>query len=187
MDEVTQLALQAGSGDPAAFTRLVRRTQAEVWRLCAHLVGPQDADDLTQDTYLRIHRSLPTFRGESSARTWILSIARRTCADSLRTTVRLRRLSERVGNQLATRSDTTPDPAGASDLRSLVAALPSDRRDAFVLTQVLGLPYLEAADVCGCPVGTIRSRVARAREELVAQLAPERLGEGGRLAEGGGS
>lgn len=58
-------------------------------------------------------------------------------------------------------------------LRRLVDALDPDRRDAFVLTQLLGLTYAEAADVCGCPVGTIRSRVARAREDLVAATAAE--------------
>jgi RNA polymerase sigma-70 factor (ECF subfamily) len=65
---------------------------------------------------------------------------------------------------------TTPDPTGAVDLDHLLAALDPDQRVAFVLTQVLGLRYAEAAEAIGCPVGTIRSRVARAREALVAAI-----------------
>jgi RNA polymerase sigma-70 factor (ECF subfamily) len=66
----------------------------------------------------------------------------------------------------------TPDPTGNVDLDALLAELDADQRAAFVLTQVLGLRYAEAANAVGCPVGTIRSRVARAREALVAALAP---------------
>lgn len=177
MDEITRLALDAGGGDQAAFTRLVRRTQAEVWRLCAHLVSRQDADDLTQSTYLRAFTALPSFRGDSSARTWLLSIARRTCADSLRRTIRMRNLTSRIGDRLLQAPPEIPDPSGEIELQSLVAHLAFDRREAFVLTQVLGLSYVEAAEVCDCPIGTIRSRVARAREELVAEIASRDAGE----------
>jgi RNA polymerase sigma-70 factor (ECF subfamily) len=71
------------------------------------------------------------------------------------------------------------DPAGSVAMRALVAALERERREAFVLTQVLGLSYAEAADVCACPVGTIRSRVARARADLVDALGGQsRTGTG---------
>jgi RNA polymerase sigma-70 factor (ECF subfamily) len=72
------------------------------------------------------------------------------------------------------------DPAGSVAMRSLVASLEPERREAFVLTQVVGLSYAEAADVCSCPVGTIRSRVARARADLVDALggAQSRTGTG---------
>ena len=85
---MTRLARAAGSGDRAALAALVRATQADVWRLCAHLVDPGAADDLTQETYLRAMRPLAGFRGDASARTWLLGIARRTCADAIRSRVR---------------------------------------------------------------------------------------------------
>jgi len=166
MDDLTRLALEAADGDRLALTSLVRRTQPDVWRLCAYLVDRQQADDLTQETFLRAIKALPSFRGESSARTWLLAIARYTCMDSLRGTHRRRRLRDRLA---AEPIDHSPDPTPASDLQDLIAGLDDDRRTAFVLTQVLGLGYAEAAEVVGCPIGTIRSRVARARGDLLAE------------------
>ena len=136
-----------------------------MWRLCAQLVSREQADDVTQEVYLRAYRALPSFRAESSARTWLLSIARRTCADAIRDLRRRRRLATRVE-----RPDTEPDPARVVSVEALLGGLDPERRVAFVLTQVLGLSYAEAAGVCGCPVGTIRSRVARARSDLVTRL-----------------
>jgi RNA polymerase sigma-70 factor (ECF subfamily) len=163
-DDVTRLALAARDGDRVAARAFVRSTQADVWRLCAHL-GAGSPDDLTQDTYLRAFRSLPSFRAEASARTWLLGIARRVAVDDVRAAERRRRL---VGSLRSIRgANTAPDPAGAVSTRALLADLDPDRRAAFVLTQVLGLSYAEAADACGCEVGTIRSRVARARARLV--------------------
>ncbi|MFI1192443.1 sigma-70 family RNA polymerase sigma factor [Micromonospora sp. NPDC020750] len=165
-DGATDWALAARGGDPVAQAAFVRATQAEVWRFAAALVDRDSADDLTQETYLRAFRALPGFEGRSSARTWLLGIARRACADHLRTVVRRRRLAERlVGHAHADRP--YPDPAGQLGATDLVRRLPAERRGAFVLTQLLGLSYAEAAAVEGVPVGTIRSRVARARADLV--------------------
>lgn len=165
-EAVTRDALAAQQGDHAAAARFVRATQAEVWRLVAHLGAREVADDLTQETYLRAFRALPRFAGRSSARTWLLVIARRVCADHVRTVTRRRRGPEPLGETV------TGDISEQIVLRTLVDGLPAARREAFVLTQLLGLGYEEAAQVCGCPVGTIRSRVARAREDLVRALAP---------------
>jgi RNA polymerase sigma-70 factor (ECF subfamily) len=168
--DATGWALAARHGDPAAQAEFVRATQAEVWRFAASLVDPDSADDLTQETYLRAFRALPAFEGRSSARTWLLGIARRTCADHLRSVVRRRRLEAR----LASRADTGlphPDPSGHLGAADLLRRLPEERRGAFVLTQVLGLSYAEAAVVEGVPVGTIRSRVARGRAELLDAVA----------------
>ncbi|MER7165516.1 sigma-70 family RNA polymerase sigma factor [Micromonospora sp. NPDC000207] len=165
-EAATRWALAARDGDPAAVSAFVRATQAEVWRFTAALVDPDSADDLTQETYLRVLRALPDFQGRSSARTWLLGIARRTCADHLRTVVRRRRLDDRLAAHAHT-DELHPDPAGQFGAADLVGRLAADRRSAFVLTQLLGLSYAEAAVVEGVPVGTIRSRVARARSELV--------------------
>jgi RNA polymerase sigma-70 factor, ECF subfamily len=174
MDDLTVLALAAGTGDRVALASFVRRTQADVWRFCAHVNGRAEADDLTQETFLRAIPALARFEGRSSARAWLLSIARRTCADSVRRTVRRRRLSEQIVHEHE--PDHQPAASGEVDLWLLLAKLEEGRRHAFVLTQVIGLSYAQAADACACPVGTIRSRVARAREDVMRQLGQAEYG-----------
>ena len=164
MDELTVLATSAGAGDRVALAAFVRRTQPDVWRLCRHLVGPNSADDVTQDTYLRAIPALARFRAESSARTWLLGIARRAAADAIRSEQRRRRL-------IPGRAAPVADAAGSIALDGLIAGLGPEQREAFVLTQVLGLSYVEAAEVGDVAVGTIRSRVARARETLASDVA----------------
>src|SRR5437870_7446894 len=80
VDELTRLFLSARDGDRTALLHAIRTSQADVWRLAYHLVGPDDADDVTQDAFVRAWKALPAFRGESSARTWLLAITRRACA-----------------------------------------------------------------------------------------------------------
>jgi len=171
-DELTLAALRARAGDQQAAAEFVRRSQADVWRLCAHLGSRADADDLTQETYTRAFGSLHRFAGRSSARSWLLSIARRVCADAIRT--------RRPVSPVAELDPPGPssDPADTVSLRILLDSIEAGYREAFVLTQVLGLSYPEAADVVGCPVGTIRSRVARARDALVAGLGSQRRRSG---------
>jgi RNA polymerase sigma-70 factor, ECF subfamily len=167
VDELTAAALRARRGDAGGAAQFVRGTQRDVWRLCAHLGSRADADDLTQETYARAFRSLHRFAGRSSARTWLLSIARRVCADAVREAVRARAITPE-------RPVPVADPAESATVRALLAALDTERREAFVLTQLVGLSYAEAADVCGCPIGTIRSRVARARGDLVTAFSSGR-------------
>lgn len=168
-DQVTRLALAAGNGDAEALEQFIKVTQRDVWRCVAHLGDVNTADDLTQETFLRAVGALPRFTGRSSARTWLLSIARRVVVDQIRR------------NQARPRTTGTVALDGLPgahrrgglfeaiiEVKMLLAELEPDRRDALIMTQVLGLTYAEAADVCGCPVGTIRSRVARAREDLIA-------------------
>jgi RNA polymerase sigma-70 factor (ECF subfamily) len=149
------------------FETLVRTLHGDVWLLCRHLGDTQSADDLTQETFLRVHKSLGTFRGDASPKTWVLTIARRVCADEIRQLSRERRRMNRLRDDVATAGSDQPDVADVVTLWALVDRLDVDRRAAFVLTQVFGLSYEEAATVCECPIGTIRSRVARARTDLV--------------------
>lgn len=114
---------------------------------------------------MRALRALPAYRGDAAARTWLLSIARRAAADAIRGLERRRRLLARLRP-----APEVPDPADPTAVEQLLVALDPDRRAAFVLTQVLGLTYAEAAAACGCEVGTIRSRVARARQQLIRML-----------------
>ncbi|HEY8474809.1 MAG TPA: sigma-70 family RNA polymerase sigma factor [Natronosporangium sp.] len=176
---VTGWALAAKAGDRAAAAAFIRATQAQVHRFLASLVHPREAEDLTQETYLRAMRSLPRFAGRSSARTWLYAIARRVAVDHHRA----------AGARPKTADDDLESAAGAVPdrfddrvaLRELIDRLDPDRRAAFVATQVLGLSYAEAAEVCDCPIGTVRSRVARARDELVTALrgeSPEGRDEG---------
>jgi RNA polymerase sigma-70 factor (ECF subfamily) len=162
---VTRAAFAAQRGDRQALAFLVQRTQAEIWRFCAHLGDREHADDLTQETYSRAIASLHRFRGESDVRSWLLTIARRVCADQVRAEIRRRNLLGRLRPVAETH-----EPARTVELWDVVGSLQGERKEAFVLTQVLGLSYEEAAEVCGCPIGTIRSRVARARAELISQM-----------------
>ena len=178
MDELTRLLHAAQGGDRLALAGFIRRSQPEVWRLCAHLVDRHAADDLTQEVYLRAWTALPAWRAEASARTWLLAIARRACAQAIRGRQRQRLLARRVAPPTGT--DVVPAPAEAVALDQLLQHLDPDRRTAFVLTQLLGLSYSQAAEVCGCPVGTIRSRIARARADLLIRLGDADLGPPGR-------
>jgi len=180
MDELTRLALAAGTGDRVATAAFVRRTQPEVWRVCARLGDRGDADDLTQEVYVRALPALAAFRGDSSARTWLLQIARYVCADHVRGRTRRRALLDRLVLREAVAGQAAGERTGELDLDDLIARLDADRREAFVLTQVAGLSYAEAAFVCEVPIGTIRSRVARARADLLEALIEERgTGSGG--------
>ena len=176
IDELTELLVAAREGDRVALAAVIRASQGEVWRLAAHLVGPDAADDVTQDTFVRAWRSLPGYRADASARTWLLVIARRACADAVRSRARRRRLAARLLDRAVVADERTDDAVGAHGLGALIAGLDRDRREALVLTQVIGCSYAEAAAVCGVPVGTIRSRIARAREALVEQLAAAETG-----------
>jgi RNA polymerase sigma-70 factor (ECF subfamily) len=169
VDTLTHLLLEARDGDRFAFERALQLASADVVRLVRSLADDDDVDDVVQNTFVGAWRSLSTYRAEAPGRAWLLAIARRACIDAVRARQRLRRLH-------ATYVDLRPsvvvtDSSHAYELRELVRSLPCDARDAFVLTQLLGLPYAEAAAVCAVPIGTIRSRVARARSWLVARDA----------------
>ena len=169
MDEVTTLALAAREGDRVALSSFVRQTWSDVVRLVTAVAGRDLAEDAAQDAYLRAIRALPAYRGEAGARTWLLSIARRAAVDAVRGAARRRRLARLV----AARCEPATIEVGLGDSvlsEQMLAGLDPDRRTAFVLTQLLGFDYAGAAAVCDCPVGTIRSRVARARDQLIREL-----------------
>ena len=176
-NSLDELALAAKSGNRDAAAAFVRATQQQVHRFLAHLVDVRHAEDLTQETYLRVMKALPRFAGRSSARTWLYSIARRVAADHIRT-VRVRPRTAAADDWEAA-ADAQARPSRSVEdqivLRDLLDRLGVERRLAFVATQVLGLSYAEAAEVCDCPVGTIRSRVARAREDLIEMMRDENV------------
>jgi len=163
VDELTRLAHAARNGDDDAIRAFVSGSQRDVWRLCAHLVDRDAASDLAQETYLRAIPALRRFRGDATARTWLFSIARRVCADELRR--RYRRPEDPMNVQADVAVGT--DFAAHADLLAVVDMLEPGRRAAFVLTQLFGCSYEETAAITGTPIGTVRSRVARARDDLI--------------------
>lgn len=169
VDPLSRLAYAAQAGDERALADLVEAAYEPIWRLCAALTDIRSADDLAQEAVLRAVRSLQHFRGESTARAWLLAVARYTCIDEIRARSRRRQHYVPLVPAIAQK----PTGSDASDhiiVTDLLQRLHPDRRAAFTLTQIIGLTYQEAAHVCDCPPGTIRSRVARARSDLLAMI-----------------
>ena len=160
----------ARGGDMRAFEDLVRRYQADVWRLSFHLLHDEMlADDATQDTFVRAYRFLARYRGESKFSTWLFSIARNCALDEGRRAGRRRKVADKLEAQ--------PQPAPAEhgtaiEVREAVAALPIELREPTVLIDMMGATYKDVASMLGVPEGTVKSRVHRARQALVAMLSP---------------
>lgn len=165
MDQLTVIALRAKAGDRQALEAFVTQSLSDVLGVCRYLGRPSDPEDLAQETYERALGSIHRFRGDGSARAWLLSIARRVCADATRREIKNRKRDERL---IADLMATDHHDHRWVEIDELLAVLDEDRRTAFVLTQLVGLSYEEAAEAVGCPIGTIRSRVARARQQLLA-------------------
>lgn len=167
--------------DGLDLAALVHEHSGLVWRYAMGLLGdPEEAEEVTQDTFLRVHRSLDTFRGEAALSTWIVAICRNLCLDRLRR----RRLAVvplddagAVGQVGDSPSYDTGDPAERVALREVLRAgmarLSHEEREAFHLVDVLGFSGTEAAAIVDVPPTTLRSRLARARRELVAHVLQE--------------
>ncbi len=170
MDRWTELALGAQRGNQEDLGTLVDAAYGPTHRLCASLVDTQSADDLAQETFLRVAKGIRSFRGESSAKTWLFSIAYHVCASELRSRVRRRDHTEPRGELLLSQLQVGDDGTGQVAVDNLLHRLEPDRRAAFTLTQLYGLSYEETAAICGCAPGTVASRVARARGDLIGLL-----------------
>ena len=169
-EAVTALALAAARGHERALEAFIKATQHDVWRFVAYLSDAGSADDLTQETFLRAIGAIERFSGRSSARTWLLAIARRVVADHIRhAQSRPRTATGGYPEHLVSGDRHARGFEDLVEVTTMIAGLNAEQREALLLTQLLGLPYADAAAVCGCPVGTIRSRVARARDALLAE------------------
>lgn len=176
-DPLTAAALAARDGDPDALRTLLAGTQGPLRRFCAAMVPGQDPDDLVQETYLRAWRALGGFRADSTVLTWLTAIARRVCIEAVTRSRRRGHVDAGPADPAHVPSGAAmADPAGDAELTDLIRRLDPDRREALVLTRLVGLSYEEAARVTEVPVGTVRSRVARARRLLVQWLAAEPAG-----------
>lgn len=160
----------AVDGDRDALTRVLESVQPHVWRFITTLErDPATVEDLTQEVLLRVARGLPRFRGDSRLRTWVFTIARNIVRDHQRAVRRRPRL---VAAELAPEASTEePDPALGIDLRTAVGRLDPALREVFVLVEVVGMPYREAARILEIPEGTVKSRMFHARRELIRLLS----------------
>lgn len=161
------LVERAASGDDLAFEAIVRRHTDAVWRLArTNLRDDFAAEEVVQDTFLKAHRALPSFRGESSVQTWLLAICRRTCIDRSR-----RKRATLVSLDEVRRERAREEhPELAVAIVQGMERLSEDERQAFTLVDVLGYSREEAAQIVGVPASTMRSRVAKARLRLMDAL-----------------
>lgn len=163
-----QVVAAARRGDQRAFETLVRAYQSDVWRLCFHLLGDASAaDDATQDAFVRAYRFMHRYRGDSKFSTWLFSIARNCALDEIRRNQRRRRVTDLVEAQ-PERESVRADLG--IEVREAVMALPLELREPLVMIDALGQSYAEVAEAVGVPVGTIKSRVHRARETVANAL-----------------
>ena len=171
MDEPDAAWVRAATdGDDDAFERLVRHFQAPVWRFLCHFLGDHAlAEDVTQETFMRVHRRLATYQARSRFSTWVFQIARNAGIDALRSRARRDRIVAAVPPPPA----STPAPTGATEVAHAIASLRPKPKEALLLVEVYGLTYQEAGAVLGVPEGTVKSRVHQARRDLTAWLAPE--------------
>lgn len=159
----------AAGGDDVAFERIVRAMQGQVWRYVVHLLGDAAlAEDVTQEVFLRAYHRLGTLRDPLRFVPWLVTIARNASYDAGR--ARQRRPVELVGDrELSTPSDS-PDPHIAYEVHHALGQLDPDLREAIVLVCLTGFSYDEAGEIIDTPAGTIKSRVFRARKQLMVLL-----------------
>lgn len=174
------------AGDREAFGLLVSKYQRKLLRLVMRLVrDPAEAEDVTQEAFIKAYRALPNFRGESAFYTWLYRIGVNTAKNWL--VSHGRRMptvsdiasdeSESIEEGGLLRDDETPDRVMmskqiAATVQAAMDALPEDLRAAISLREIEGLSYEEIAEVMDCPIGTVRSRIFRAREAIAARLRP---------------
>ena len=180
------LVVRAQAGDHAAFALLVAKYQRKVARLLASLLPDvPDIDDVTQEALIKAYRSLPTFRGDSAFYTWLYRVAVNVGKNYVVRQNRLRRGKPLTDDSVLQGSDTdqklrdnqTPELILLSKQIGLTVdaalqELPAELRIALTLREIEGLTYEEIAVVMECPMGTVRSRIFRAREAVAAKLKP---------------
>lgn len=182
-DTDKELVRRTQSGDRGAFDLLFLRYQHKIHTLIGRYVTrPEEAEDITQEAFIKAYRALPRFRGESAFYTWLYRIAVNTAKNHLAS--RSRR-PQSVDIDADDASDAvealteSEDPEGAlrrEELRAAIeqaiAGLPEDLRSALTLREFDGLSYAQIAEVMACPVGTVRSRIFRAREAVDDCIRP---------------
>ncbi|WP_454764469.1 RNA polymerase sigma factor RpoE [Cupriavidus campinensis] len=185
--EADQLLVErVQQGDKRAFELLVAKYHRKIIRLISRLVrDPAEVEDVAQDAFIKAYRALPQFRGDSAFYTWLYRIAVNTAKNYLATQARRPEASSDIdaeeaetfadGEQL--RDINTPESMlhtrqVAETVNRAMEALPEELRTAITLREIEGLSYEEIAEAMGCPIGTVRSRIFRAREAIAEKLRP---------------
>jgi RNA polymerase sigma-70 factor (ECF subfamily) len=167
LDHLTKDFLLAQDGDQDAFTRIVGNVQPEILRFSSwYGIPTTDIDDITQETLLRIYKNLNAYRVESRALSWVISIAYRVCLDYSRSTKRRYRMIDAVKN-CGSYQFVQPPSTSLSEIADLISRLPLTLREAIVLVKIAELSYQEVATLLNLPIGTVQSRVSRARVLLL--------------------
>ncbi len=177
-------------GDQKAFELLVVKYERKIHRLIGRMVRDVDLiDDIAQETFIRAYRALPNFRGEAAFYTWLYRIAVNTAKKQLADLVKDPVITEAALAASQDEEDETsfrkPEPISsetpegvlasreiADTVNRAIEALPAELREAVTLREIEGLSYDEIAEVMNCPIGTVRSRIFRAREAIATQLHP---------------
>jgi RNA polymerase sigma-70 factor (ECF subfamily) len=153
----------AAAGDREAFVELVQLYQLPVWRFLTRLVNDAAlAEDITQDTFVRVHRGLPAFHGRSRFSTWVFGIARNAGLDAIRHQQRRPQVVGELPTEMAARAEV----GARLEIQAALASLPVRQREALLMVEVLGLTYREASSLAAVAEGTIKSRVYYARVHL---------------------
>jgi RNA polymerase sigma-70 factor, ECF subfamily len=181
-----QLVERAQRGDKRAFELLVVKYQRKLGRLLSRFVrDPAEVEDVTQEAFIKAYRALPSFRGDSAFYTWLYRIGINTAKNYLVALGRRAPTTTGFDNEEAEgfedaeqlRDSNTPESELegkeiAATVNRAMDALPADLRTAITLREIEGLSYEEIANVMNCPVGTVRSRIFRARDAIAAELRP---------------
>lgn len=182
-----ELVARVQAGDRAAFGLLVEKYRRKIERLIARLVrDPAEVEDLAQEVFIKAYRAIDTFRGESAFYTWLYRIALNTAKNYLMSARReVETMSTSVEDEEGERfdllegqgSDETPERLLlsreiAETVQAAMEGLSEELRTAIQLRELDGLSYEEIAQLMGCPIGTVRSRIFRAREAIAERLRP---------------
>jgi len=181
-----QLVARAQQGDRQAFNLLVEKYQRKLARLLSRFIrDPAEVEDVTQEAFIKAYRALPAFRGDSAFYTWLYRIGINTAKNYLMAMGRRAPTSTEVeaedaegyeeGEQL--RDINTPESVLLSNeiaetVNSTIEQLPEELRQAIQMREIEGLSYEEIAQAMNCPIGTVRSRIFRAREAIAERLRP---------------
>jgi RNA polymerase sigma-70 factor (ECF subfamily) len=180
-----QLVERAQRGDKLAFELLVSKYERKLQRLLSRLVrDPTEVEDVTQEAFIKAYRALPSFRGESAFYTWLYRIGINTAKNHLAAQGRkVPALSDMpgddpeddgaaLGRDANTPEDELMSRQVAETVNAAMQALPEELRSAIMLREIEGMSYDEIAEIMNCPIGTVRSRIFRAREAIATQLRP---------------
>jgi len=181
-----ELVARAQKGDKRAFELLVEKYQRRLARLLSRFVrDPSEVEDVTQEAFIKAYRALPAFRGDSAFYTWLYRIGINTAKNYLMALGRRAPTSTEVEAEEAEgfeeadqlRDINTPESVLLSNeiavtVNTTIAELPEELRTAIQLREIEGMSYEDIARIMDCPIGTVRSRIFRAREAIAERLRP---------------